>query len=229
MSLEWWSSNGNYCRMAEFDHIQPCWTPIFVGLKTHVPLYEMRTVYIYIYIYSVFICIYMIIHLCSIHQRFSWYFPAVLTQLSWCGGGPGEPSSKTPSRRQRWRKPPRWWWPATRNKASCCVLGSTAIFKHDVIIWFSIENMGFIWDSSCFIIMFDGIPLIPHHDIIIIFPGQTTIFCGQTIISVGQTIHLQNGAPEMAFSCLISGWFLWFMVDKTIDNYSIHGVYKLAK
>ena len=38
-----------------FNHIEP---PIFVGLKTHVPLYEMRTVYIYIYKY----CIYMYLY-----------------------------------------------------------------------------------------------------------------------------------------------------------------------
>jgi hypothetical protein len=37
---------------------------------------------------------------------------------------------------------------------------------------------------------------------------------------------LQCGAPKIAFSWFISGWILWFMVDITIDNYGIHGVYK---
>jgi len=37
---------------------------------------------------------------------------------------------------------------------------------------------------------------------------------------------LHCGAPKIAFSWFISGWILWFMVDITIDNYGIHGVYK---
>ena len=37
---------------------------------------------------------------------------------------------------------------------------------------------------------------------------------------------LQDGAPKIAFSRFINGWNLWFMVDITIDNYGIHGVYK---
>ena len=40
-------------------------------------------------------------------------------------------------------------------------------------------------------------------------------------------IHCRMGLPvELAFSCLISGWILWFMVDTTIVNGGFAMVYK---
>ena len=37
---------------------------------------------------------------------------------------------------------------------------------------------------------------------------------------------VQDGAPKIAFSCLISGWILWFIVDITIVNGGYFMVYK---
>ena len=36
-------------------------------------------------------------------------------------------------------------------------------------------------------------------------------------------IHVHDGAPKIAFSCLISGWILSFMVDITWYNYIVNG------
>ena len=94
--------------------------------------------------------------------------------------GPGEPSSKTPSRHQTWRKPRRWWWPATRNKAAHWAIlelknaekshGKTiekpVCFNSHLqawwIRWFS-RNHGI--HRSWVIIIFDGIDTTPwyHH------------------------------------------------------------------